>query len=50
MKRALAIAVTAGLVLTACAESRRLADTAAEARASLLPEDRLALPEFDLAR
>jgi thiol-disulfide isomerase/thioredoxin len=50
MKRVPAIALTAALALAACAEDRPSPDTSGQARASLLPEDRLALPEFDLAK
>ena len=48
MRRAFALMLAAAFLLTGCAEDR----TGAEPRggkSSLLPEDRLALPEFDLA-
>jgi thiol-disulfide isomerase/thioredoxin len=48
MRRALAVAALAGLLLAACADGRR--GTADGEPTSLLPTDRLALPQFDLAR
>jgi thiol-disulfide isomerase/thioredoxin len=48
MRRALIVAVLAGMVLTACADGNRA--PADGDRSSLLPTDRLALPRFDLTR
>jgi thiol-disulfide isomerase/thioredoxin len=47
MRRALAVAALAGVLLAACSDGRR---GSTGAPTSLLPTDRLALPQFDLAR
>jgi thiol-disulfide isomerase/thioredoxin len=48
LKRAFALTVTLALLLVACARGPAAPDQ--DPRASLLPENRLALPEFDLPK
>ena len=49
MRPALVATLAGGILLAACAEAGPAPQTAPGGKATLLPEDRLALPEFDLA-
>jgi thiol-disulfide isomerase/thioredoxin len=49
MRRALVATLATAILLAACAEAGPDPQTSPGGKATLLPEDRLALPEFDLA-